>query len=304
MIHINSRMSGIARYSAWGVLSLIFFVILFYNDLITIKNLKKIISYILIFSILLTGFTVLKAYHLHIDFSPIAQYVLDNYPSLYNPLHSTFNSRINHIDGGYKYQTPIMYCAKDEYIRKILTKSDDKELLFSVLSSDNGYDEWLKNEINNLSDSESYISCSYEKRIICAYPYNIGDILSFKSSSPTANKYVINNIYSPESWGTWTSGNSLSMHMKTDSLSPVLHGEINANVYNNVQSVTVYVNDKPVFNEPAFKGGTINFDFENPGKNKPIKIRIELPDAISPSENGAGDTRILALGMIDMVINE
>ncbi len=39
------------------------------------------------------------------------------FPELYNPLHSTFNSRVNHIDGGYSYNLPIYYMAQEESVK-------------------------------------------------------------------------------------------------------------------------------------------------------------------------------------------
>lgn len=60
----------------------------------------------------------------YMSWTPIAQYVMDNFPSFYNPLHSTFNSRTNHVDGGYFYETPILYTTNEGYVRKILASSN------------------------------------------------------------------------------------------------------------------------------------------------------------------------------------
>jgi hypothetical protein len=61
----------------------------------------------------------------HTIFTPIATYVLDNYPALYNPYKYTFISRTIHLDGAYidDLEKPIIYTNANGEIRKILTSS-------------------------------------------------------------------------------------------------------------------------------------------------------------------------------------
>ena len=46
------------------------------------------------------------------------------------------------------------------------------------------------------------------------------------------------------------------------------------------------------------------FDFINPGKNSAIEMRIEIPNAMSPSELGDLDNRTLGLGITSMIFTE
>ena len=84
----------------------------------------------------------------------------------------------------------------------------------------------------------------------------------------------------------------------------ILQGRIECGVYNQRQDVIVYVNDIKVFEKEEFEGGQIKFDFENPGLDKAIKLKIELPDAVAPSELGFEDMRILGLGLSNITISK
>lgn len=127
MVHINCGMIGIARYLTWGVVFLIFGGI-YYSTKIDNCRIKELVWILLVITTSLTMF-ISVAYGgarpnsktQYTNMSPIARRVLDHAPWLYNPLFSTFNSRINHIDGGYNLPiTPIFYFAKDGSVTKAL----------------------------------------------------------------------------------------------------------------------------------------------------------------------------------------
>lgn len=101
----------------------------------------------------------------YVRWTPIAQYVLDHAPALYNPLGSTFNSRLNNIDGGYSYDTPLIYWdSRNGRIKKILASLKDKDMLLENYYSPDDPD-WLDQKVNGLSDKQSYISESVGHRI-------------------------------------------------------------------------------------------------------------------------------------------
>ena len=55
----------------------------------------------------------------------------------------------------------------------------------------------------------------------------------------------------------------------------------------------------------VYRGGGIEFDFDNSEEHGFINIRIELPDANSPFMLGqSDDNRILGLGLQKMVITD
>lgn len=164
MIYINCGMSGISRYNAWCSSFLVLGVLLFMEELINIKQVIKVMYSFVLVGIVYLG-CIIYVYSpvasLNVPYysmSPVATFILDNVPSLYNPLPTTFNSRVNNIDGGTDYKTPIVYQTEDGYVTKILASSKDMDELLDTYTSNNGHEEWFKNKVQSLKDTESYIS--------------------------------------------------------------------------------------------------------------------------------------------------
>ena len=309
MIHINCGMSGISRYNSWGAVILIFAVCLFYDEIIRFDKVNNIIKLFLYMSTILTGILVFyygpnKASHTsYVQWTPIARFVLDKYPQLYNPLHSTFNSRVNHLDGGYHYVTPIIYTADDGYVRKILATANDKGVL-SGYESLEGNDEWLKAQIDKLTSKESYISISSKYRIINRRVYEIGTPIWFYTNQYNASNYVTIGTSFKEEEGTWTDGNVLELSLVTNGDSDILHGVIDSDTFNGEQRVQIYSNNKLVYSGVA-TGSPILFDINNPGIGETVDLKVVLPDAVSPFElNLSNDTRKLALRLKTITFTE
>lgn len=307
--HINCAMSGIARYNVWGVVLLIFGVCLCKNQLVHKIKFKRIINALLVVGVFWTMCIVLwygpnvASNTQYTSFTPLAEYVLDKAPGIYNPLHSTFSSRINHVDGGYDYETPIVYTASDGYIRKVLASKKDQEYLMDNYVSCTGDNKWWKQKVHSLTEKESYISVPPKYAIEKLPSYNIGEELLFGLKNYNAGDYIISGMSEQEDWGTWTDGREMIMRFQTSSDSDVLVGKIKCSVYNEKQKILIYVNGKTVYNN-EFEGGALQFSFSNPGKGEVIEIRIELPNAISPSVFGANDQRLLGLGITTMVFED
>lgn len=310
MIHINCGMSGIARYNSWGVLLLIFPVIMFFDEIIHRKQAVKGIRIALSAGIVITGIVVMQygpdsaSNTSHVRMTPIAEWVLKKAPNLYNPLHSTFNSRTIHQDGGYNYETPVVYVDKDSYVRKILATADDKEQILSEYLSLNGKSDWLKDQVSKLDKEESYISIPGEYKIVKILEYTLGNPITFTSEGYNAEDYVAKGLSVREDWGSWTEGDEFILRFKTNSDCAVISGEINSRVYNKAQDVTVYINDEKVYEQDNFAGGTLQFNFRNPGYMQLIEIKVEIPNAISPVEFGYSDSRVLGLGIYSMMFTE
>lgn len=164
MSHINCGMNGIARYCAWQSPLLICGVILFVDELIDVKKVVQIAQGCLLVGVIGTG-CIIGRYDVYISrnipytfLTPVASFVLDNFPSLYAPLHSTFNSRVNHMDGGYVIEAPVVYTSTSGYVTKILAcKKDAKELLETYVSY-SGDNSYLEEQVNELTEEETYIS--------------------------------------------------------------------------------------------------------------------------------------------------
>lgn len=304
MTHINCGMTGISRYNVWGVLLIIFPVCIYFDQIISMKRLQNGIIIVLSVGLVITGIIVYKfGYTDYKEMTPIASKVLEKTPKLYNPLHSTFNSRVKHVDGGYIYDTPVVYSAQDGFVRKILATSEDKDVLLDNYLISSKYDDWFNNEINSLTEEESYISVPGEYQLIKAKSLENGEKISFKEENDNFSQYINSGISNSEEWGAWTDGHEISLDFKTSSKLEKLTLNIDCNVFNNQQKVIVNVNDVAVYDSVV--DGPFSFTFDNPGEGELISVKIELPDALSPySLNQSSDKRELGLGLKTITLEE
>lgn len=146
MLNIDCGMSFMSRYLAW-TMPLILIGVFYYTRkyLLKCKILKagKIFLWLsLCYSIIIIISYIPRHNFLVSDcifHHPIAKRVFDLCPALYNPRYSTFNSRTNHIPGGYDIAqyVPIEYIDKNGNIRKVLVETCfiepylDYEIVFS-----------------------------------------------------------------------------------------------------------------------------------------------------------------------------
>jgi len=307
MYHIDCGMSGIARYNAWSSVVLLFAVCIYFDEIVIKKASRKIVHISMLVGVVLSGLLlrnygfVLAKNTPYIYMTPLAKFVLDKAPALYNPLHSTFNSRVNHIDGGYIYETPIAYIAEDGYVRKILaTKDDAKELLDNFLME--GSNDWFHKEVEGLTEKESYISVPADYKLKKCVKYELNTPLLFDTEHFNVADDMITGLSFCEDWGTWTDGKEAIMDWHTDSNAEFLHGTIVYRPFDGGQNVKIYANGDLVYDMFA-TGAPIEFDFKNPGVNIPVHLKIELPDAV-PRQLPNGDNRALSIGLQSIIFTE
>lgn len=308
MIHINSSMSGIARYNAWNAVILIFAICCFHSEIL-LKKLSKNISYIaLIISIVFSGIIVynyglLSARNTNcLHMTPIAKFVLNECPRLYEPLKSTFNSRINHIDGGYAYNTPIYYIDEDNCVRKILASSKDADSILNELAGNEENMEWLKNQVGNLDERESYISIPKKYEFQRYLQYYAGTEIVFAEPENNANEYVIHGLSNCENGYTWTDGKELELCLKMEGnieQSTKIHANFELlGVYKGSQRVSVLVNGEEVYTTVVKNDDNLEFEFNIPNAGI-IDLLILMPDATSPLNDGVSmDSRELSLCLV------
>lgn len=202
MIHINSGMSGIARYNTWVSAIFIFAVCLFMEEILKKRRLIQTAYTLAAAGICFTGLVVFR-YGLYCAsdtnytyMTPVAEFILDKFPDLYNPLHSTFNSRTNHVDGGYYYETPIVYFAEDGYVRKILASEKDKDELLKILNH--------KQDI--MTGWQMRFIVLHKRIVIFLFPRNIRFMKSFQKQIIFQNKKILRVIISGINCQVWKSG--------------------------------------------------------------------------------------------------
>lgn len=310
MIHINCGMSGISRYNSWSVTILIFATVLIGTE--SFSKIKfKIISYATIgIGILLTTCIVfaygptLASNTSSLYFTPIAEWTLDNCPTIYNPLKSTFYSRTNHEDGVYLFDTPVVYSAKDGYVRKILASEKDKGELLNNFASLSGKNESFTYQVNDIKGI-GYISLAADDEIAQAKSYDLGKTVAFTAWDSSGLSYVVQGIGDTEEWGAWSLGNKTVFRMWTNSQSQMLHCKFDASAFNGEHEIEVMVNGKLVYKNLKYTDENIQFDFDNPDVGSVIEITIDMPKAKSPAELGKGeDERVLGLAFSRMTISK
>lgn len=310
---IKEVINRISRYNSWGVVILLCAVFLYYDEIVGTDYFLCIIRILFCGGMVITGLIVMNynpymAKNVpYIYMTPIAEWVLDRFPNLYNPLFSTFNSRTNHIDGGYDYtqMLPIVYQSEDGYVRKILASAENKEELLSKYRSLNNADGWFEEKIESLKNNPSYISLSERDEIVRTSEYTSGTELFFSTSNRNADEYIVSGLNYAEEWGSWTEGDIVKIRFTSTSDSDAFDGTIDCGVYNGSQDIIIMVNNTEVKRIIDFEGGLVTFEFDNPGKGKCIDVVLELPDAISPIELGeSNDQRVLGLGLKRMIFTE
>lgn len=161
MFHINNGGAGIARYVAWSSLFIVCGTLWYTNF---IRHARICIYIVLLISFLTTG-SIVYCYSLLTDraplnffnMTPIAQYALSTFPSFYNPLFSTFTSRVNHTIGGYNYEekVPVIYIDKDKFVRKILVDKNSRSYIIGLLVLNEKQRKAVENEFKRLESGKS-----------------------------------------------------------------------------------------------------------------------------------------------------
>jgi len=129
----NSGSSGPTRYLIW-MLPLFFYVVISKIKLIEGKNVKSFFSLILSFAVLTQalgviywgGFIPLDRIGF-LQHSYLAKFVLNYFPSIYNPTEEIFIERTLQSEGG-EFKFPIIFFYKGKCKKALLTGNDGNEL--------------------------------------------------------------------------------------------------------------------------------------------------------------------------------
>jgi len=158
MWHINCGMYGIARYNAWVNPIMIFFLTCIATQYEIFKNYKKIMERLLYCSAILSlCATVLCGSVVCLFHTPIAKFILNTIPQIYNPYYATFINRTINIDGGYTYEKPIVYTDDSKLTRKILVTNDTADYVYTMVHSADKYSaEWLDEKIDQAKSKSGY----------------------------------------------------------------------------------------------------------------------------------------------------
>ncbi|MBE6968690.1 MAG: hypothetical protein E7442_01030 [Ruminococcaceae bacterium] len=312
MSHINSGMTGIARYSAWSVLILLFAITVFWDDCFAGKASAGAVNTCIC---LLLGTSLLwESYMVYIckpllytEMMPPASYALDTHPALYNPLPSTFYSRIAHTDGGYDYETPVLYRDERDFIRKILaSRKDADKLQRSVFGSSEDM-RWFAAQLQKLDEKERYISVPRSKSLLLCSLYDPSQPITFTQDGYNAGDYAQEGFSHPEKTHSWTEKPEAKIVFRLDKdfWDKTLTARLTLlDVFGGAQKVSIAVNGHCVMDTMVGNDQDIVFTFTVPDSGL-VDITFSLPHAVSPSFLGLSeDSRQLALAVESLMIKE
>lgn len=179
--HINCGMTGLPRYSAWAFPILVFYLIVETNFSVSWK--KNVYLVVFFFSTVFT-FKVSTLFTDNLTQTPVAQFVLDNCPELYNPDPSIFISRVAKISGGYmpyhrnvpeavamgtNYDDylPVVYCDKKGNVRKILVIPEIADGVISYFDGTNDEMNCIREQVIEKKNSGGafYVNSKDEVKI-------------------------------------------------------------------------------------------------------------------------------------------
>lgn len=308
--HLNCGMSGIARYNSWNSAFLCIGIPYYVEKNlcrdIYIKIVSCIISIGFVLSSIVLYFTWKHTDSDYTTFTPIAKVALDNIPGIYNPMPSTFNSRISHVDGGYNYECPIIYYDKKGFVRKILVTPETENTIRDCFWGDEKDVAWLNSKLDNVT-KEQYISVGRSRSLRKYTSANSGDIIWLSGDQWNADEFINSGVSVNEDSFTWSDGNMMNfntIHMEdsTENRNYILNISASS-VFYCPQRVIVYCNGNEVFNHIITKEAELTIPIQV-DENRMATITIILPDAISPKEVfGSTDERVLGLGLSKIVIS-
>lgn len=137
------------------------------------------------------------------------------------------------------------------------------------------------------------------------YSYELGRTLSFGGENATANEFCTGGFSNNEENFTWTSGKRAEMEFNIYDEYNDLLLDFTYLACMDVQHVIIYVNDKKIEDYMTEEAKSRQIVIPNEYvENDRIKLRFEMPDAISPKDNGTGeDVRVLGLAMSSLTIS-
>ncbi len=291
-LHINCGMSFIMRYNVWMLPLYAFFVV---NNLkkfwqgVTIVGGSSVWALILIFIMVNSGLT-----NCYLEFTPVGKFVLESFPTVYNPPVGIFYSRTLGSEV-YYCEDPVAYRDSDGNVLKMLFSSDALDALA------NG--DWIL--LNGEYPSSSticgahFVYFNYSDEGVRLIPDT--NQIDFSDMSETDASYILSDV-GIEGDNLLVYGNNL--HIKNYMMPGSYLGTIGvSNVFGGVQEIIITINGTNVYEGPvSMDDENICFEFEV-GDNCVCNMEIVIPGALSPSsvDSNSDDDRVLSLYLTDFL---
>lgn len=310
-LHINCGMTGIARYNTWLLPMLICTVIYaIQNNILhmvprglTIGALSISVCWCILMIVWVAASPAKGNYT---SWCPLAEIVLEKAPQLYNPLPSTFNSRQNHVDGGYIIDEPVIYEGQDGYVRKVLVPTSSGLDVLDSLVVEEKDQAIFERECKKLQTDKEFCYLNFPSgtTIVYAQPYTIGDSILFTPEN-NGTRYFGKGISVVEGNFAWSDGVNSSLKLNIGAISSDIEAQFEfLNVYGGTQTLIVSSNGQELFHDIVTQENP-NIDFVIPQEcviNGVINLTLEYPNAVDlTSVSNGTDTRVVAFGWKEMV---
>lgn len=289
-VHINCGMAGIARYNVWNSAFICIAVPIFIEKIIDRKIIVKILQWMMGAGIALTGVVLFYTWKApdssYTYMMPVARFVLDNFPSLYNPYQLTFYNRVEHIDNDSGYiPIPIIYSDSEGFVRKILVDQASVNDVGFCLNGSADDMEWLYSKLDNVAET-TYISVGKKYSLKEVAPIPI-ETIWLSGEEWNGDQYIASGISSNENTHTWTDGSEIDFYplcfkgnMSEDSYCMRLSI---GGIFTGEQQVVVIVNGKEIYDEVISDRSEVRIPFSL-DEDGALDISIHIPGAVSPNE--------------------
>lgn len=302
-VHINCGMAGIARYNVWNSAFICIGVPCFIGNIIDGKKAVKILQWGMGAGFVLAGIVLFGAWKSYDNkqMTPAARFVLDNFPSLYNPYHLTFYNRVECVDNDSGYlPLPIIYSDREGLVRKILVDRASATDVALELNGNADDMDWLQARLDRVDGTE-YISVGRGHSLWKAESVPVKTIW-LSGDQWNADSYIASGIGENESTHTWTASSSVEFFpLQFEDCEPGdgYFMRLSCLGMNGEQQLIVTANGEEIYNETVLDRSEIRvpFSLENDGM---LEIAIHLPlAAATPS-----DTRELGLALTEIVFEK
>lgn len=291
-MHINCGMAYIMRYNVWMLPFMAFFNTFYLKESIAAPVIS-ISSAWTAFVIIIIA--VLYPKNLYLDHTFIGRFVIDNFPSIYNPPVGIFYSRTLSEEAYYcKY--PVPYYDEDGNLRKVLLTPEAYDVIedgeWTFYGPDGSVVDYTELPSTNVNgESFTYVNVTEDGY----HMLRDTDTLDFSDLTQNDMSLIRSSVgYEGDMALVYGHELHLCLHM----LPGTYNGSFGlANVFGGEQYITVRVNGDVVFEGPVtMDDDSFGFDF-TVEDNCLCDLVIEIPNAFSPMSviEGNTDDRILSL---------
>ena len=305
---INCGMQYVMRYNVWIIPVVIFFVIMNWERIwgggkwllpLSLAQAMATMSLLLYLEYGGGNFN-------YNSFAPWTRFVLEHWPTLYNPTHGIFYSRALNRETS-SADRPVAYVSDKGFASKVLLNETSRKNLdssewsmFDEHGNPVAIDECPKVSV----DHGGYWYLHPTNPLFLARHYTLGERIVFKTEGNNAGAYVHKGVSWAEGWGAWSDGKQVIITLEIGEQHPpiLLADLLVRGIFHHPQRTTIYV-----FGQQVWKGvvlGEQNIVFPiTPKTSGLVVIQISLPDATKPCDVvQSGDSRALGLQLVSLAI--